>query len=312
MSFLDQITAPIGAKIGGTITDVIFGKQDRVSNRDFEHAQNLADKGNPREIARQNDYLAGTVGTQAAAYNTYQDSTYGADTDRQADRVKTMASELGMSPWELTGGGGANPVPSPQMQQPQGDKNSQAFMSQAIPLQIAKMNNQAAIAQTKMQTDTQKQIAAQTSNDGQLAKAQTAQTLAQQILTDAQTLGVNASTSATEAQERLTSAQTSSTWFKQTLDLADMLLRASPTDTFSFMGQTTTGPAAGKAIMELLNSRSLQNTSNDPPNVEGVKARIPANNITRLLRAVGDIAKNANNAMDGVTNYLSGSTTRRR
>lgn len=148
--------------------------KDRISNRDYMFYQDLADSGNPREIKRQGDFLTGLAPSQAAAYNKYQDATYNADTMRHASRVQTMADELGMSPWEITGASGAAPLPSPGPAPTRNDTSSQ-FMQNAIPLEVAKINAKTSIANAMIQSETAKDVAAtQTASAQHISSQQTA------------------------------------------------------------------------------------------------------------------------------------------
>lgn len=158
MSTLTDIGQAAGA------LGINFGKS-QVSNRDYQHQQNLLDSGNPREIARQSQFLEGLAPSQANAYNTIQDATYSEDTARQTERIQSMGEDLGMSPWELTGASGAAPLPSPTGPAAQ-NNNAQymgnltqlrsAQMQNETALRIAAMNNQTQLETTKMQTDTQR------------------------------------------------------------------------------------------------------------------------------------------------------------
>jgi len=166
--FLNDMLAPVATGIGNSVSKALFGDQTRVSNRDNQHNQNLLDQNNPRDIARQSKFLEGIAPSQAAAYNTYQDATYGAETGRHVDRVKTMSTSLGMSPWEIVGGSsGAQPAPAVQGRSAPDQQGQAATTS----LAIAKMNNQTALAQTAMQTDSAQKIAAQQTFGGKVPEA---------------------------------------------------------------------------------------------------------------------------------------------
>lgn len=140
-SFLSGVSS-IGGLLG-------MGK-DRISNRDYQFYQDLADSGNPREIARQGQFLEGIAPSQATAHNTYQDATYAQDTARTTDRIKTMGEDLGMSPWEIMGQQGSTPLPTPAAPQNQGGQ----FLSQLVPLKIAEINAKTQLATAKLQSDT--------------------------------------------------------------------------------------------------------------------------------------------------------------
>ena len=75
--FLDSLIGGAGQAAGGGLIGSLlsaFGKK-RISNKDFLFYQDLADTGNRRDIARQNQYLAGVTPANADAYNQYQDMT---------------------------------------------------------------------------------------------------------------------------------------------------------------------------------------------------------------------------------------------
>lgn len=206
--------------IGGGVANFLSGMdqpktgktEGRISNEDYQYHQDLLDSSNPREINRTNQFntgvnqtnidnqsafLKGIAPAQAEGYNTYQNATYQADTDRQNDRILDQSKALGMSPWEITGSSGSAPLPSPSapQQNPQQRNNNGAeFLSTMTPLAIAKMNNETSLKNTKMQTDTSKYIADQSTNKGQLPAAQTVQQAAQTVLTTMQTAQSSAQT----------------------------------------------------------------------------------------------------------------------
>ena len=156
--FLSSLFSNIGGDIlkgftqgaSDSISKAIFGRQDRISNRDYQFYQDLADSGNPREIRRQGQFLEGLAPSQAAAHNTYQDATYQEDTARATERIQSMGSELGMSPWEIMGQSGSTPLPTPAAPQNQGGQ----YLSQLAPLKIAEINAKTQLATAKLQSDT--------------------------------------------------------------------------------------------------------------------------------------------------------------
>lgn len=287
--FLQPVAQQLLGQAGGSLISDLLGGGSRVSNSDYQHHQNLADSGNPREIARQNQFLQGVTPTNAQSYNTYQDMTYGADTQRQQERMDTLFP--GTSAWERLGTGSATPLPSGTVGPQQGKGEAGQFMSTLVPLKTAEMANKTALAQTKMQTDTQLKIAGQATDQGKLPTAQTAATQAQEALT--------------ELQGQKTIVDTNSAAYKQTYDLAEMLLKLSPTDTFEFMGQKSTGPAAGNAIMKLLEQPSHPVGTGDSKQRSNIYRTIPANNYNRLKAAVGDVARNLMGDIASASDYLS-------
>jgi len=155
--------------------------KSRISNEDYQHNQNLLNSSNPQEASRQNEFLRMVTPTNADMYNEYQDATQPEDTQRQINNIKSKSEALGMSPWEITGSGGSTPLPAPQSgpQQSKGDGSS--FLSALAPLKIAELNNKTALQQTKMQTDTQKYVADQSTNKGELPKQQTLKAAAETV-----------------------------------------------------------------------------------------------------------------------------------
>lgn len=173
-------------------------EQDRISNEEFVWNEEMADMHNTNEIGRQSSFLAGMVDPEANAYNSYQDQTYGQDTQRQIDRVKSTAEQLGMSPWELNNGSAATPAPSGDFLSGKTKNTSDADPSgQMIAMKqmetqkdIAAMNNTTALQQTAMQTGNSRYLAEDTPQARAgvaLTKQQEQNGKAQQLLTDAET-----------------------------------------------------------------------------------------------------------------------------
>lgn len=156
-----------GSAIGSDLTTSLLGNSQ--SYDDFLKKQRWLDEGNPREIARQRTFLQEMAPAQAAAHNTFQDATYGADTQRSIDRIDQTSTALGMSPWEVLGKQNVAPAPAAPAQQ-QGD--AQGLLSQMVPLKVAEMSNRTALAQTAMQTDSAQRIAAMQTAGGQTATSQ--------------------------------------------------------------------------------------------------------------------------------------------
>lgn len=178
--FLQGVTNAAGAyATGGPVAaaasvfnSLMSSGGDRISNKDYQFYQDLADSGNPREIKRQSNFLEGMAPAQANAYNTYENATYAQDTQRQVDRIKTTGEQLGMSPWEVTGAPGAAPLPSPYQQgnAGAGAQSAGQFLQALTPLKIAEMNNQTQLKATEMNNQTAKDINDQNTAGGALAK----------------------------------------------------------------------------------------------------------------------------------------------
>jgi len=224
-SFLNGIFGEGSAGAAGTMGLNLLGSylsggmKGRPQWGDLKFMNDATNRLWPDEIKRQGQFLEGVAPSQAAAYNTYQDATYGQDTSRQVDRIKTMGSELGMSPWELTGAGGANPLPSPGAAgSQQGQDKTSAFLQGIMPLQLAKMQIGASLLQTKMNNETSLKISGQQTAGGKVAEGQVALQAAQQALTDqnlteslARTSQINASTDQTQVQTVLNMVNTLAT-----------------------------------------------------------------------------------------------------
>lgn len=92
-----QFLAGVGQAAGGLSS---FGQllgigKDRISNRDYQFYQDLADSGNPREIKRQNEYLAGVTPTQIKAQNDFLAGTTPTQIQTQNDFTSgTIGSEI--------------------------------------------------------------------------------------------------------------------------------------------------------------------------------------------------------------------------
>lgn len=162
-----------GAGEGNFLNNVSMGPNPgRMSNEDYQHNQNLLDSSNPREIARTGSFLEGVAPSQGRAWNTYQDETYGADTDRAIERTQKTGDALGMSPWEVMGLQGSTPLAPTPAGPTRG--SGESYLGQMTPLAIAKMNNETALKQTEMNNNTSlKQTEMQTAG-GEAAKSQIA------------------------------------------------------------------------------------------------------------------------------------------
>lgn len=165
-NFLNGVTQPIASGLGNSITQALFGRSDRISNRDYQFYQDLADSGNPREINRQNQFLSGVTPNNADNYNLYQDMTQPRDTQRQVDRINALSSGTGVSQWELVGAGGASPLPSATIGPTSGRDQAGSYLSALAPLKIAELNAKTSLATTAMNNQTQKEINDQNTNNG--------------------------------------------------------------------------------------------------------------------------------------------------
>lgn len=308
MDFLQTLST--GAQVGGEIASLakLFGLgKDRPSWRDMQFMMDTSERLAPRDIALQGQYLEGLAPHQAAAYNEYQGATYGEDTQRQIDRIKSTGEQLGMSPWEIMGQGGAAPLPSPAYggggQAPQkGD------YLQSIPVKIAEMNNKTALAQTAMQTATQERIASQQTAGGELPKKQVLESAARTILTEQDTM-------TSKAKERESLISGSATQNRQWLDSIGTLAQWAGTTTINL------GPVQATANNEYLELvkmyQSLVNDDKATSEQDAINAyvsRLPADQFQRLerdakraARAVLSLAADTGKGfLDGIGKFFSG------
>lgn len=305
MDFGAMLQAMSGGGSKGFLTDMIlpgastalnqslFGREDRISNRDYQFYQDLADSGNPREAARQNRFLEQVTPTNAAMYNQYQDATSGPDAVRRGLNIKTTADVAGMSPWELAGSGGSSPLPSPTIGNSRAPEGGAAgsFMSALTPLAVTKMNNETALKTTAMNnqtalqqtrlstdqqkyaTDTGKDIAVMTSNNGKVAISQTA---------------------LNNAQAALTAANEANAW--QNLTIADQNRWLEVIKTFApLMGQTSvelpgyksTSTNNTKDLIEIFTAVN----STTPDEARKLMAKIPADAFVRIRKDLDNVVE---------------------
>ena len=275
------------------------GLKSQTSNRDYQHQQNLLDSGNPREIKRQSAFLEGLAPSQGAAYNTIQDATYAQDTQRQTDRIQTMGSELGMSPWEITGSPGSSPLPSPTGPAPQ-NNNAQYLSSLAqmqasvnqnkTSLKIAAMNNDTALKQTQIQADTQRGIADQATGNGQKPLAEIDLTRDQQ--------------KAVQAATRLTWTQNEVAENDAALRTIAELAKLAGTYKIQIPGYEASGNNMSRELTALYTLMQNRDTRvNETDWLKNYISKLPKNKFDGLandakavakigLEAVGDIGKN--------------------
>lgn len=293
--FLEGLSGSLGTSAPASLISLFTGGlKGRPQWKDLEFMNDATNRLFPDEIKRQGQFLEGLAPSQgkamqtmapyqAGAYNTYQDATYGQDTARQTGRIQEMSKGLGMSPWEMMGTGSQTPMPAPMQsgpQQGQGQNPMGGFLQGLVPLQIAKMQNKTQLATAKMQTDASKEIAGVNIKPGSTQDIQSQATKASQELT--------------EAMRQKTTIEAGSVSLQQVISLADLLLRASPTDSFEFGGQRTTGPAAGRMIMKLLEEISPGLSSSGAGKAAStLSKKIPQNDIRRLKSVVDEVAKTA-------------------
>lgn len=193
MAGASKVLDPIFGGLGDELSKALFGRSDRLSLRDFEHYQNLMDRGNPREIARRQEWLAGVTPAEADSYNLYKDMTVGEDARRTKSYLDTVFP--GTSPWERLGVNASAPQGMPDMGQSQGSQ----FLGQLTPLATAQIqaNTQKQVAEIQARTqesvakihqDTELEKTGMTTNQGELPRSQTLESAARRFLTEAQTV----------------------------------------------------------------------------------------------------------------------------
>lgn len=301
----------MGQKNGGSNTGIQMGPNPgRISNEDYQHNQNLLDSSNPREIARTNAFLEGVAPSQGAAWNTYQDATYDADTQRAIDRTKQTGDQLGMSAWEVMGLQGSTPLSPGTPTQPKA--SGETFLSQMTPLAIAKMNNKTAIQQAKIAQDTALQTTAMQTSQADTANRRST---AEGRLPENQAAAAAAQANAAIAQVGLTEAQTD-------LQVQDLILRVvklaydilpreqleGKLDLPGFSGKVTTDIKQGfQQLIGILLSSPTARTgflSKDDAAIRKGLSTMPKDQWTQLRSAIQRIAKGAGDAANTSMDFL--------
>lgn len=305
-SFGDQFLSSMAGG-GGDLVSTAFntlvgaatgGFKGRPQWKDLQFMNDAQNRLWPDEIKRQGAFLQGLAPSQAAAYNTYQGATYQGDTDRQVDRIKDMSAGLGMSPWEITGAGGANPLPSPGP--PQGQQGRSAmpeYLSALVPMQIAKQQNKTALMTTKMQTDTQRYIADQATGQGKLPL--------KQIEGIASQIDLNQITGSNGLKDLDTKQQ------NMVVQIFQTLLQAMPKDTLQLPGLSSTSTPGWRQLAKKMFSDSQvfkgdsgrldQALSSLSPDDWGTLKRI-------IIETATSAAKGGQDMMKGVGDFLGSLT----
>lgn len=189
MNFKDIFGSDLLSSGFNFLTGLATGQyKGRPQWRDIQFMNDVQNRLWPDEIKRQGDFLTGLAPSQAQAYNTYQDQTFMGDVTRRTEGVKQMAGDLGMSPWELTGqGGAATPLPSGQAGPSGGGGQLNTYLQGIMPLKLAQMQNQTSLKIAAMQNQTQRYGIDMAGGKSDTASTQNAATKAQQALTEALT-----------------------------------------------------------------------------------------------------------------------------
>jgi len=309
----------VGQAAGGVAAiGNLFGVgKDRPSWRDMQFMMDTSERLAPRDIALQGQYLEGLAPAQAGAYNTYQSETYGEDTQRQIDRIQTTGDALGMSPWEIMGQGGAAPLPSPAYGGASQGASKGDYMAQLVPLEIAKMNNKTALASTALQT-MQAKYATDKTTGASIYGTDTAAATTRYSVDQTQGLSPLAKKNIEEIQSRIDLQEWQKANSIQDLDIKqqNMLLSimrialdASPKDTYSIPGLTTTQPAIWKQIFGVLRNENSDQLGWERAGAD-LLAKLPPDEFNDLKRWALGNAKNIGNDIDaffgGARKWLGG------
>lgn len=293
-------------KTGTDILSTLGGmfQKGRPQWRDLEFMSDASDRLLPAEIERQNKFLAGVTGQQAASYNQYQDATYQQQVGRETAGIKSMSAELGMTPWELAGqGGSAAPLPAPNPQQPQRD--SGAMLSAVVPMQVAQQQAKTAVATTAMNNQTALEIERLRQGGGEAAKAGIANTK-QQTAESASRVLLN------QANEGLIGVQTRAQQNKMVLDTVATLLSALPQTTVDTGLVRSTHYEGGEQIKEFIGKYAALFEFNNNDDLAKSISKMPKQQfdnmmedlmgIAGLLAKGGQMAKGAAGFLGGVAN----------
>lgn len=266
------------AQAGQFLSGLVSNTGTRMSDEHFREG-----------INRSNIFLEGTTPTNANAYNTYQDMTYGQDTARMSQRAK----DLGMSNWELLGKGATSPVQS-FGDQKAGDTQ---FLSQQMPLKIAEMQARTQLANTFLQTQTAKDINNQQTQSGALPAKQVEEAAARIRNIDMSNI--------TQANQ-------------QAISYAKALYDILPTETVKTPFYDRTAKANWPALAKFLGTtQSVQqyaeNDNDNPPSTRETADKVTRDTAERLMNEAKafanwavDQAKNAGKGMDNAGRAISG------
>lgn len=322
MAFLESLLGGINAagQAAGGVAAVgnLFGiGKDRPSWRDMQFMMDTSERLSDRDIALQGKYLEGLAPAQAGAYNTYQDATYAADSQRQIDRIKSTGEQLGMSPWEIMGQGGAAPLPSPSFGGSGQTPAKGDYLRELTPLVVTNMNNKTALATAALNALGQK-YAVDKTTEATIYGTDTNAATSRYTVDQTQGLSPLAQKHIAELQSRIELQDWQKANQMQDLDVKNqqMMLNimriaidASPKDTFSIPGLTTTQPAIWKQIFGV-----LRNTNSDQLGWERAGSdlvnKLPPDEFNDLKRWTLGNAKNIGNDIDaffgGARKWLGG------
>lgn len=220
-------------------------------------------KGRPqwRDISFMNDVANRLTPDEAGRYNQYQDLTWGQDTQRQIDRIQGMGTELGMSPWELTGTAGAGTIsPAPPMQ----DSSANKFLGAMAPQQGAALAAKTAIATAMIQSQTAKDVARIQTGDGGLPIQQTKTAASQENLN--------------MAMEALTGAQNQAVRNSTLLATVEALFKTLPEQKITIGPYSVTSKKYFQGLQNIIANQSQAGArEGDREDIKNYLATIPPN-----------------------------------
>lgn len=278
-------------KMGGDLASSAFnmlgswatgGFKGRPQWRDLNFMNDVQNRLWPDEIKRQGQFLEGLAPSQATAHNTFQDQTYLADVTRKTQGIQQMSKDLGMSPWEITGtGGAATPLPSMPSQPSGGGGQMGQFLQGIMPLKLAQMQNMTALKIAQMSNETQRYGIDMSGGQSPQAKQQIAASKALQTLTELQ--------SATEVQR---SAQIQSDIFLANIrTLTDML----PSFQTGVPGASMTGKSGTYPLLQAMRKQINTGTGDPTQALRDAAGNIDTNRTNQLAKEISALAKAATN-----------------
>lgn len=278
--FLSGLTSGAGQAagsnlVGTAISALTGGMKGRPQWRDISFMNDVANRLTPDEAARQNKFL---------------DITQPEETRRLTQRIKSMGTDLGMSPWELTGTPGATPISAPSSG---AGGSGSAFAANLVPLQIAKMNNQTQLQMAAMSNQTQREVAGVSPQKGSAQEANIAATNAQKSLTEALTKESGNRSKAIANETFLSNLR--------------ILLDSRPTFTTSLPGVTMTGKTDTYPVLEALKTAHTGDSLNNEQLRRAV-SQLNDKRVDQLMQEINALAsaggKTVQTLGDTIMNFL--------
>jgi len=293
MDFLEDVARTAMNLIGNWATG---GFKGRPQWRDLSFMNDAQNRLWPDEIKRQGQFLEGLAPSQAASHNTFQDQTFMRDVTRRTEGIKQMGSDLGMSPWELTGqGGAATPLPSSPSGPSGGGGQMQSFLQGIMPLKLAQMQNATSLQIAKMQNQTQRYGIDMAGGQSDVSKKQI-----EQIASTIKLQDIQHSNGVKDLEVKNQG---------MVVQLMSAILQALPKDTLSLPGYTSTNtPGAQAVIAKLL--KDNQQFPGDQQRLNQTLKALPPDEWNSVKLMIIEAAKKAGNVggqiMDNIGSFLSG------